>query len=156
MRNLTLVEWILLGVIALTGMALALPARARARRHADVVECRENLRAMFKAAQEAPPAPEALGSAYWRRLKLPPKTLRCPMVPEGIARDCDYLGPSSDPAGLGPDVPIGCDIPENHQTERPMGGNVLYKSGEVKTLHPVEGGGWVDPWREASREKCRP
>lgn len=156
MRNLTLVEWILLLVLALTGLLLALPAKARANRYDEIVGCRDNLKALFQAAQAAPPAPEALGSKYWTRLNLPAGRLRCPLAAKGLKRDCDYLGPASDPAGLAPDAPIGCDYAENHGEKGMMGGNVLYKSGEVKTLHPIEVSTWADPWREAINQKCRP
>lgn len=156
MRNLTLVEWILLVVLALTGLTIALPAMARANRYDKLAGCRDRLKTMFQASQAAPPAPDALGSAYWTRLNLPAGTLRCPFIPEEHPRTCDYLGPSSDPVALGPQAPLGCDFADNHGEHGREGGNVLYKSGEVKTLFPIEAGNWVDPWREATHHKCRP
>lgn len=155
MRGLTLVDWILLIAAALTLAALALPTWARAGRHEQLTLCRDNLKALHRAEAGAPKDPAALGMRFWTRLGLPEK-LRCPFVPREIARPTDYLGPSQDPAGLEPDDPLGCDMPENHGEHGKMGGNVLYKSGEVRTLHPRPEGVVDDPWREISRKKCRP
>jgi hypothetical protein len=156
MRPLSLVEWILLGMIGVTLLALAVPTWAKSRRHDEVERCRGNLRSMHAAAVGAPKDPKALGFAYWTRLNLPAGTLRCPMVPEGITRPCDYLGPKTDAAGLDPKDPLGCDIPENHGEHGKMGGNVLYKNGEIRTLHPRLGGDPDDPWRDAAGHKCGP
>jgi hypothetical protein len=160
-RGMTLIEWILLVVAALTALALAVPAWVRAGRHEDLVGCRSRLKAMYEASR-APTLPKALGSAYWTRLTAaqPPlvaaDVLRCPLVPAGIQRPCDYLGPKKDPATLDGAEPIGCDIEDNHGERGKMGGTVLYNSGEVRSLHPVEATSSQDPWIEAARNKCGP
>ena len=162
MRGLTLVEWMLLGVAALTALALAVPAYVRAGRHEGLVGCRAHLKAMYDASQSPalPKDPKALGVAYWTRLTaaglLAPDLLRCPMAQAGIQRPSDYLGPRKDPATLEGSEPIGCDIEDNHGDKGRMGGTVLYKSGTVKSLHPIEASSSQDPWLEATRNKCGP
>lgn len=161
-RGLALIEWMLLAVAALMLLALLIPVYARSGRHAQLAACQGRLKDLHRAQAAAPPAPDARGFAYWTRLTKaqPPLvaagTLRCPFVPEAIQRDCDYFGPKSDAAGLDPSAPLACDIPENHEPRGRMGGNVLYKSGEVRALHPREGGDVEDPWREAAFHKCGP
>lgn len=152
-RGLSLVEWILLSVAALTLLALAVPAYARGRRHDLLVGCRDNLKLLYQAQAAAPKDPKALGMAYWTRLGVSPSTLRCPMT-KGLNRTCDYLGPRAEP--VDPADPLGCDVEDNHGEHGAMGGNVLYANGEVKTLHPREPGAQGDPWREAVRQKCGP
>lgn len=140
----------------LTLLALLIPAYVRSGRHAKLVHCQENLRQLHRAQQGAKKDPAKLGMSYWTQLGVGPEILRCPFVSGQVARPCDYLGPRSDPAGLDAGDAIGCDIPENHDERGRMGGNVLYKSGEVRALHPREGGGADDPWREAAQRKCGP
>ena len=163
-RGVTLIEWILLLVAAITLLALAVPAWVRAGRHERLVGCQAHLKALYAASTSPtlPKEPRALGFAYWTRLAAttPPlvsaDTLRCPMVPVAINRATDYLGPKEDPATLNAKEPIGCDIEENHGDHGKLGGMVLYKSGEVLPLHPLEPGAVQDPWREATRNKCGP
>jgi hypothetical protein len=162
--GITLIGWILMIAVALTLMALAVPAYVRAGRHDALVGCRGHLKSMFEASMSPTLAkePPALGSAYWTRLAaaqpplVSPETPRCPMVPPEIRRPTDYLGPVKDPATLDGAEPIGCDMEENHGEHGKMGGTVLYKSGEIRTLHPRETGAPQDPWREALRNKCAP
>ncbi len=162
-RGITLIEWILLVVVALTALALAVPAYVQAGRHEDLVGCRAHLKAMYEAsASPTLPKPPPLGGAYWTRLAsaqpplIAPGVLRCPLVPAAITRPTDYLGPRKDPALLLATDPIGCDIEDNHGEKGKMGGTVLYKSGDVKSLHPREAGTSLDPWIEAARNKCGP
>ena len=162
-RGITLVEWILLVVAALTLLALAVPAYVKAGRHEGLVGCRAHLREMHRASLSPtlPKGSPPLGIAYWTRLTatqpplIAPDILRCPMAPSGIQRPSDYLGPRKDPALVEGTEPIGCDVEDNHGEKGRMGGTVLYKSGEVKSLHPLESGD-LDPWREAARNKCGP
>ncbi len=160
-RGVTLVEILVAAMAAITLLALLIPAYQRSGRHARVVECRGHLQALFKASLTAPPGPAPLGSPYWMRLSktVPPlveaATLRCPLaMEEGVSGDCDYLGPAKDPAGLAATEPIGCDAADNHGRHGREGGNVLWKSGEVRPLHPLEPGAMADPWREAWQQKC--
>ncbi|HEX7899390.1 MAG TPA: hypothetical protein VF950_16610 [Planctomycetota bacterium] len=153
-RGVTLIEWILLVVAGITLLALAVPAWVQSRRHADLAGCQGHLKALHAASLSAPKDPKALGIAYWTRLPVAPDLLRCPMAADG-KRACDYLGPRSDPSLAAPTDPIGCDIESNHDEKGKMGGNVLYKSGEVRALHPQDNVD-LDPWREAARNKCRP
>ena len=163
-RGITLIEWILIVVAGVTLLALAVPAWMRAGRHELLVGCRAHLKEMYQASLSStlPKAPPALGIAYWTRLAatqpplLAPDVLRCPMVPAGIQRPCDYLGPRKDPATLEASEPIGCDIEDNHGEKSKMGGTVLYKSGDVKSLHLLDPSAAQDPWLEAARNKCGP
>ena len=149
---------------AVTLLAMAVPAWMRAGRHERLVGCRAHLKALYDASTSPTLAkdPTKLGFAYWTRLAAttPPlisgDALRCPMVPRGIQRPADYLGPKADPAALDAEEPIGCDIEDNHGHHGTMGGTVLYKSGAVKSLHPLEPGAIQDPWRDAARNKCGP
>lgn len=163
-RGITLVEWILIVVAGVTLLALAVPAWVRAGRHERLVGCQAHLKELYQASTSPalPKDPKVVGFAYWTRLAAttPPlvsaETLRCPMVPAGIQRPTDYLGPKADPATLAVEEPLGCDIEENHGNHGRMGGMVLYKSGVVKALHPLEPGALQDPWRDATRNKCGP
>jgi hypothetical protein len=162
--GITLIGWILMIVAALTLMALAVPAYVRAGRHDALVGCRGHLKAMFDASLSPTlgKEPPALRSAYWTRLAAtqPPlvsaETLRCPMVSPEIQRPTDYLGPVKNPASLAGEEPIGCDMEENHGEHGKMGGTVLYKSGLIRSVHPVQVVSDQDPWREAARNKCAP
>lgn len=155
--KLTLAGWLVLALTALVLLSLAVPAMARSGRHAQLVECRGNLATLFKAQADPAAAMEKvpLGSAYWVRLapRVAPGALRCPLVPKGIGRPTDYLGPKDDLSTAKPDDPLGCDDEPNHDPRGRMGGSVLYRTGEVKTLHPTDSE-TTDPWRYAAKTKC--
>jgi hypothetical protein len=155
--GITIVE--VAAAVTLVGIVLALllPAWVRSARFEKVLACQENLRALHHASSTAPaPGADHLGSAYWVRLTKtsPPlvseKTLRCPLVQQPEAPECQYLGPASDPAKSEAKEPIGCDATHNHSEDGGQGGNVLLKSGEVVTDHT---GIWLGATRSG---KCRP
>jgi hypothetical protein len=147
-RGLTLAEILLLAVSALLLVALLLPLRGRAARLEGVMACRDRLRALHQARADFPVSPSDRGQAFWTRLAeaTPPRiareALRCPLVQDPRALACHYLGPSGDPAGLEPQDPLGCDDLDNHGPQGRRGGNVLLKSGEVRTDEGVL-------WRQA-------
>lgn len=121
-------------------LAILLPLRGRAVRLERVLACRDRLRTLYQAQAELPdPPPAARGRRYWTRLAetSPPRVereiLRCPLVEDPRAPECHYLGPSGDPAALEPQAPLGCDDVENHGPQGRRGGNILLKSGEIRT-----------------------
>jgi hypothetical protein len=157
-RGITLIEVAVAAMLVLTAAAVLIPTFLRSRRHERLVECRTHLETLYKA-QLAPGERPLLGTAYWTRLvqASPPAVdaaaLRCPLASDEAQLPCDYLGPRQDPSKLTPEDPLGCDASDNHGPHGREGGNVLMKSGEVRTLHPREPG-TPDPWRDAYQTKC--
>jgi hypothetical protein len=144
--------------ITLVGIVLALliPAIARGSRIDDVLACRGHLKTLYEAQLKAPaPGPKEFGRAYWVRLATatPPlvsaDALRCPLVDAPDAPPCQYYGPVEDVSKREAKDPIGCDMEHNHSEDQRQGGNVLLKSGEVRTDH-------TGIWSTAVRQKCRP
>lgn len=148
--GVTLVEWTVVIVALGVVFSLLVPAFARASRQGKVVSCRANLQELYRTQAALPKgAPAPLGKAFWTRLDAKP-FLRCPLAAGSAPTGCDYLGPASDPAGLGEKEPLGCDDMENHGPQGREGGNVLLKSGEVMTDS-------FQLWASATRGgKCRP
>lgn len=139
-RGFTLAEILVLIVSGLLLLALLLPLRGRAERLERVLACRNHLRMLYQAQAELPASPPApRGRHYWIRLAeaSPPRVereiLRCPLVEDPRAPECHYLGPSGDPATLESQAPLGCDDVENHGPQGRRGGNILLKSGEIRT-----------------------
>lgn len=150
-RGLTLVEVLVVAIVLVVVAALVFPALAQSSRRDRVARCAGNLQALHRAQSSAPPPGASLGSEYWLRLPVAPETLRCPLVDRPDAPACHYMGPRADPAGLNDRQPIGCDLEVNHSPNMKQGGNVLLKSGEVRT-EKGDGGLWTD----ARAKHCRP
>ncbi len=159
-RGITLVE-IVVAVVALAVLAmLFLPPLARALRHKKVEACAANLRTLHRAQAEYaarhPAAPSGMGRAFWTRLsgENPPlvddSVYACPVYGAPKRNKCQYLGPGGDAARLLETDPLGCDEIFNHSPNGREGGNVLLKSGAVRT----DNEGF---WRSCIHEgKCRP
>jgi hypothetical protein len=152
--GITLPE-VLVGVMAVVLLAaILLPMLARSRRYDHLVRCAGNLKALH-AAQSDPKAawtgPQPLGSAYWTRLAdagvVGRDTLLCPLAEPAAGRTCDYRGPAREVGPLNDNASIGCDDEENHGPHGRVGGNVLLKSGAVRTDD-----GQV--WRDALQLHC--
>jgi hypothetical protein len=145
--------------ITLVGLVLALlvPAIVRSSRVEGLVACRGHLKTLYEAQLKAPaPGPKEFGRAYWERLAraTPPlvsaEALRCPLVDAPDAPACQYYGPAEDVSKRDAKDAIGCDMEHNHSDDEKQGGNVLLKSGEVRTDH-------TGIWSTALRSgKCRP
>jgi hypothetical protein len=155
--GITLVE--ATAAITLVGIVLALlvPAFSHSSRIDDVMTCRAHLKTLYDAQVKAPaPGPKEFGRAYWLRLaqSSPPlvtaDALRCPFVVAPDAPPCHYYGPAEEVSKRADKDPIGCDMEHNHGEDGKKGGNILLKSGEVKTDH-------TGIWGTAIRSgKCRP
>ena len=155
--GITLVEATAAILMAGIVLALLLPAFATSSRIETVFVCRGHLKTLYDAQVKAPPAgPKEFGRAYWTRLAqttpplVTPDTLRCPFVQAPDAPPCQYLGPAEDVSKRADKDPIGCDMEHNHSEDGKKGGNVLLKTGEVRTDH-------TGIWGAATRSgKCRP
>jgi len=153
----TLVEATAAITVVAIVLALLIPAIARSSRVEDILTCRSHLKALYDAQLQAPaPGPKEFGSAYWIRLaqSTPPRVsadaLRCPLADGHDEHPCDYLGPAEDLSKRDAKDPIGSDLDHNHSEDGKKGGNVLLKSGEVRTDH-------TGIWNTATRSgKCRP
>ncbi len=159
----TLVEYLVALVIIAIAAALFIPTYFRSLRQDKIDRCAGNLRRLHRAQQEllsrSPPPVSVTGKAYWLRLSQGTSPIldspggevyRCPLLGRGNAGECQYLGPAVDPSTLKDADPLGCDEPFNHSPNDREGGNVLLKSGEVRT-------GATDLWRAAtSGRRCSP
>ena len=159
----TLVEYLVVLVIIAIAAVLFIPPYSRSLRQDKIDRCAGNLRRLHRAQQDFlsrnPASAPATGKAYWLRLSQGTspildspggEVLRCPLLGRGDAGECQYLGPAGDPSALKDSDPLGCDETFNHSPNDREGGNVLLRSGEVRT-------GASDLWWQATRgRRCSP
>lgn len=92
--------------------------------------------------------PSETGDAFWLKLSKPPIQMigeslldiyQCP-VENADDEGCDYRGPAKDVNGYADEDPVGADVDGNHGEGR--GGNVIQKSGDVRTV-AADNGLWA-------------
>jgi hypothetical protein len=129
-----LVVGLALGSVALT---------ARVQEEDRVRKCAANLAGLWKAQLDyavnfGGPDREfvwSCGPEFWESLRARDESVaghfQCP-VEDIDDHGCDYRGPCGDPKLLRETDPVGADLDGNHGRGR--GGNVLLRSGEVRTV----------------------